>query len=221
MRVTTAAPDALIIDTTQKLTPRLLSELVRYRHENKPIAGVARYAPFSGQSTGVASCLDVAEVADTLAAGLPILPIQHVRYPGWKPSYEMGSGDGLAMVMWCRNAGLPIEDGLTLWYDLEGTAGSAQDCIAYDQGWTDVVARVGAIPGGYLGFDVPLDGAQRWALKITRYWRAAGNIIAPSVCGWCVRQLLPINVEVFPGLQVDFDAIAADELGRLPTWVAP
>lgn len=223
MKVAPIPSGTLFVDTSQKLTEAMLDVLVAYHgDQGQRVGGVARYAPFSDQSAeGKRGCFDADEVQRVHARGLGFLPLQHVRYPGWHPSYELGSADGIAMVQWCRSAGLPIEDGLCLAYDLEGPTGDAADSIAYDRGHTDITRRVGALPMAYLGYGVPLDATQRWQLQVKRYWRAGGDIIAPLNCEWCVRQLLPLDQEIAPGFRVDFDVALPDKLGRLPYWAVP
>jgi hypothetical protein len=230
-KVVLARPSSRGIDTSTKLTHDVLDRLRAWRDpkDDARIEFILRYLPFAGERMAKGD-LDAGEAADILAAGFKLGFVQHVRFSPWQPSIERGSADGLAAVTAARAAGaLP---GCTIFYDMEGPTGGAAYIEAYDQAWVDVVRGKigngnggglvdgGFGPGGYFGYGVPLTDEEMWKLRVSRYWRAGGSAPPePAGCGWCMRQLLPLDQEI-GGVKVDFNVVQPDRLGRVPRWLA-
>lgn len=225
-KVVLARPSSRGIDTDTKLTPDVLAKLAAWRDpkDGTSIEFIVRYLSFATQRTNPRGDIDAVEANDILAAGFKLGFVQHVREAGWQPSIDRGSADGLQAVVQARACGaLP---GCSIFYDMEGPAGGAAYCEAYDQAWVDVVRGKpeSGYPGfrahGYFGYGVPLTNEEMWKLRVNGYWRAGGSAPPePAGCGWMIRQLLPFDQEVC-GVKVDFDVVQPDRLGRVPYWLA-
>jgi hypothetical protein len=154
------------------------------------------------------------EMAFIVGAGLALMPVQHVRYPNWMPSAELGTIDGRQAVANARACGFPA--GVTVWCDSEGQAGGAAETIAYVNAWAAAVRSGGYDPGVYVGSGTPLDGQQLYGLSVDRYWKSQSQVAEPT-CGWAMIQLYPETS--IAGVKVDIDVIQRDYKGRLPNWL--
>lgn len=220
----TPTPGARGIDSNTRITAAVAKAIAEWRDptDGSAIEFVMRYLPLSGQANLAShDYLDAMELSDLAQAGLLVGVVQHVRTPPWTPSATRGSADGMAAVTTARAAG--VAPGATIFYDLEGPALAAglQSILDYDSEHTTLVKSAGYVPGGYFGYGVPLTADQMWHLGVERYWRAGGSAPPdPTGCGYGMRQLLPFD-QPLCGIQVDFDIVRVDGLGRLPgftTW---
>ena len=86
-----------------------------------------------------------------LEAGLGLMPVQHVREPGWIPTEALGLRDGKEARIQAFLCGfLPH---CTVWLDLEGVNQkvSQADVLAYTVAWAKSVRAWGYHPGIYVG----------------------------------------------------------------------
>lgn len=160
------------------------------------------------------------EVDIILNAGLAFMPVGYSRKPGWLPSGGLGTMDGNNAVSHCTALGLPKN--VTVWCDLEGPGGHAQDVIDYVNAWAHCVQNAGYEAGLYVGYATLLTSEELYKLAVTRYWHSlsrvtdsAGQLAEPG-CGWCMHQLSPSVGRA--GVWVDVDVIGEDYKGRMPTW---
>lgn len=163
--------------------------------------------------------LTLAERDAILGAGLAILAVGFSRKPGWMPTAALGDSDAAAAIHHAIAAGLPA--GMHLFCDLEGpsTAASSDDCIDYVNAWSGAVRAAGYLPGLYVGFGVPLTGAQLFHdLTVACYWHSCSAVPEVAVRGYCMRQD-PRADQWIAGIQVDIDVIEPDAMGDVPHWV--
>lgn len=162
--------------------------------------------------------LSADEALAILRAGLALMAVQHVRYPGWTPSASLGSGDGNNAARNARAVGLPA--GINLWCDLEGvkdTAG-AQEVIDYCNAWYDAVSAAGYVPGLYVGYKALLNGDQLYHdLEYGHYWKSASGVPAVPVRGYQLVQSSP-NTTV-DGVAIDEDTTQTDDQGGQVQWL--
>jgi hypothetical protein len=157
------------------------------------------------------------EAGNILAAGLALMPVQHVRDPGWLPTAAMGQGDGASTVANAQAVGFPA--GVNVWCDLEGvgSAASAQDVCGYCGAWYSAVSAAGYVPGLYVGSDAVLTGPQLYDLPFQHYWQSCSAVPAIPVRGYQLVQTLveaPVN-----GIGIDHDVTRADSLGGQALWL--
>lgn len=172
--------------------------------------------------------LSAAEARTLLAAGLGVMPVQHVESESsWVPTEAKGRRFGRAGAEHALAIGLP--EGVTLWCDLEGVAPGtpAEQVTAYCDAWYEAVWARGYSPGVYVGWRAGLGPKGLFALRFRRYW-GAYNLNAdevPAVRGLQMKQrTVKDPALVPPGLQPgDFqiDTVRTDALGGRPTLVAP
>ena len=172
--------------------------------------------------------LSPAEVQIILAAGLAIMPVQHVSARGWVPSASLGQQYGSAAAANAAQCGFP--SGVSVWLDLEMVASyaTAADTIAYVNAWAGAVEAAGFDPGLYIGAlwsgvsngEVNLTGDDLyWRLRVTRYWKSMSTVPAIPYRGYCIIQAqAPSPVD---GIAIDRNVVMADGFGGLPNWLAP
>jgi hypothetical protein len=166
------------------------------------------------------------EASDILAAKLGLMVVQHVASEGWVPDGALGAEYGAIAAEESHGVGIP--SGVTIWCDLEGVAAGvpAERVIEYCNEWHAHVARAGFVPGLYVGFGAGLDADQLyWKLRFTHYWGAynLNRDQEPKVRGLQMKQSVPSVQQRVPGydFEFQFDKIAADRLGGLPTMLGP
>ena len=160
--------------------------------------------------------LSSAELDNILNSGLALMPVSYSRAGGWVPSAALGTSDGLNMVKDLKALGLPT--GITVWCDLEGMGGVANDTIIYAEAWGACVGAAGYIPGVYVGAGIPLNSAQLYALNnIHAYWHSCSVVPDVNSCSYMMIQLNPPN-QIVDGVEVDIDVIQHDHSGRFPVW---
>jgi len=158
------------------------------------------------------------ETQAVLSAGLALMPVQHVRVPGWLPSASQGTADGSVAAAHAVAAGIPA--GVTVWMDLEGVSSAAPTdvVIAYANNWNTSVRAAGYDTGLYVGAACGLDGATLFTkLNVSRYWKSQSDVPQVQRRGYCMYQLLPS--ETIAGVACDYNVVQEDFLGGLPRWV--
>jgi len=159
------------------------------------------------------------EEADTiLDAGLALIPVQHVRMPGWKPNAQLGVTTGSAAAMNAQTVGFP--KGVNVWLDLEGvaTGTSAGDVIGYCNAWYNEVAAVGYVPGIYVGADSVLTSEQLYSdLKFSHYWKSESTV--PDVDRRGYQLVQHFEPKLVNGIGIDIDTTQDDNLGGQVLWL--
>ena len=162
--------------------------------------------------------LTFAEAEGILAAGLALMPVQHVRYPNWFPTEDLGISYGNSAANNSIQCGFPA--GINVWCDLEGVnqAAAPEDVIAYCNAWYDRVAQSGYLPGIYVGYDSGLTGQQLYEdLKFQHYWRAPGDIPNIPIRGY---QMLQTEIDItVNSLNIDKNTTYIDNEGGRPQWL--
>ena len=199
-------------DTDTKLT-----ECMACAMRAKGYAFAIRYLPIGPDP--VPGDLDRKEMLAITSAGLILLAVQHVRFPGWRPTATLGMSDGQNAVTHALNAGL-IAD-VTIANDLEGVQSPyvSQSIIDYLEAWYDQVRRPSYLPMQYVGANCGLTGEQLWDLSVTRYWKSLSEDV-PNVPnrGYCMVQSYhaPEPMPDGSSLSIDYNVVNVDNLGGLP-----
>jgi hypothetical protein len=177
---------------------------------------VARYLPRT--LALVAGNLTSGEIQDALAAGLAILPVQHVSPDGWYPSMALGTQYGQYAAEYAASIGLP--PGMHLWLDLEGVAPgvSSGDVFAYCHAWVAAVSLKGYLHGLYCGWRTGLTPGQLYDLPFDAYWKAYNYDDGVPRRGYSVVQTTQQEIS---GVVFDPDVIQADNFGDLPILLLP
>lgn len=173
-----------------------------------------RYVSLSNNRTGD---ITTKEANNIINAGLALGIVQHVRYPGWKPSASLGQSDAQMALNHLTQVGIP--KGITVYVDLEGVASgtSASDIIAYANTWHDVIEQAGYIPGIYVGANSYLTGSQLYnSLKFQHYWKSLSIVPNVAVRGYEMVQLRQIKQL---GVLIDEDVVYGDNLGNTPIFI--
>ncbi|MEN9865145.1 MAG: hypothetical protein RL748_735, partial [Pseudomonadota bacterium] len=104
--------------------------------------------------------LSVGEAQNILAAGLALMPVQHVPGGSWSPNGALGSEYGQHAAANASSVGFPA--GVNVWLDLEAVSPSAaaQDVIDYCNNWYHEVSSAGYVPGLYVGASCCLNGQE-------------------------------------------------------------
>jgi hypothetical protein len=166
------------------------------------------------------------EAAGLLAAGLGLMPVQHVASEtAWTPTSGKGKSYGTFAANEAARIGIP--PGVTVWCDLEGVAvgTEAGGVIDYCNEWHSAVAKAGFVPGLYVGWHAGLDAMPLYRdLRFTHYW-SAYNLNAdqaPAKRGVQMRQAVRKTTDKVPGIEFLFqtDRVQADALGGRPTLLA-
>lgn len=185
----------------------------------------ARNYTFCLRYVSLGSTLDSGDLTSTeahsiLAAGLALMPVQHVRYPGWSPDSALGSTDGKNAASHAHAIGFPAD--VNVWLDLEGiaTGTAAAGVAAYANAWYVAVRRAGFVPGVYVGANSILSSEQLYYdLLFRHYWRSASDVPDVMTRGYVMTQtLVPGTVN---GISIDLDSAGADNLGSNLQWLAP
>lgn len=213
--IATLASGSYGVDTNAKLTAQSAQSLRAATYEGQVIDFVARYV-----SIGPAAPGDITsqELDAILGAGLALLLVQHVRFPGWVPSGAQGATDGAHAAQNASAAGYPQTAHIA--FDLEGVApGTSADAVAaHANEWSAAVVGAGYQAMLYVGYNAILTPQQLYDLpNFNRYWSDFGERQV-AVRGFCMKQLA--GTTQFPGVPfgIDPDRIMPDAKGDLPTW---
>jgi hypothetical protein len=181
---------------------------------------------YVGRLKSNAKDLQPDEAAELLAAGLGLMPVQHVASEAaWTPTPAKGRSYGAFAAEEAARIGIP--PGVTIWCDLEGVASGtpAADVARYCNNWHAAVAGAGFVPGLYVGWHAGLTAKRLYYdLRFTHYW-GAYNLNAdeaPLTRGLQMRQAVRKAADRVPGFDFLFqtDRVQADALGGHPTLVA-
>jgi glycoside hydrolase-like protein len=178
--------------------------------------GVIRYLPLPNNNS--VYDLHFAETNDILKVGLELGACQHVRgqppkSPLWRPAEYDGANDARFAANYARaEAGLP--GAMHLCQDLEAVDGTSGDAMQYSTDWGKAMQACGFPAELYVGYAVPLSGAQLYGLPHTSYGSDAGNRpVAVRGTAW-----LQGGTVVIEGVTFDKGVIRLDELGETP-WI--
>jgi len=161
--------------------------------------------------------LSAEEATDILSSGLALMPVQHVRKPGWSPTALLGQRDGENAATNAQQVGFP--PGINIWCDLEGvsTAATPQDVIDYCEAWHSAVSIADYVPGLYVGCDTKLAGEQLRDLSFQHYWRSQSSVPEIPRRGYQLVQLLPsISAN---GIAIDLDVTQTDHEDGNVLWL--
>ena len=161
--------------------------------------------------------LSTQEALDILNSGLALMPVQHVRPPGWSPSQDLGRQDGEQAVANAQLVGLP--PGVNVWLDLEGVGSgvSAQDVSDHCKAWFEAVTAAEYVPGIYVGASAILTGDQLFALPFQHYWRSQSRVPDIPTRGYQLLQLYPAIT--LNGIGIDVDILQTDNRGGQAQWL--
>jgi Domain of unknown function (DUF1906) len=157
------------------------------------------------------------EATNILQGGLAVMPVQHVRQPGWVPNQGLGTQDGQFAAQHAGAIGFP--SGVNVWCDLEGVANgtSAAEVIAYCNAWYDAVHSTGFVPGIYVGADAILSADQLYhLLKFQHYWKSLSHVPPIPVRGYQMTQTAGGTVH---GIAIDNDMTQTDNKGGQAQWL--
>jgi hypothetical protein len=206
---------------------------VRGFDANTPISGTAAADFFSagyrfclryvGRVQMASHDLSAPEAQGILAAGLALMPVQHVLDPGWQPTAALGAEYGQNAATFSQQIGFP--GGVNVWCDLESvsTSASAADVIGFCNAWYDAVAAAGYVPGLYVGYEPGLTGQQLHDdLRFDHYWAAynVDGVSTPRPRGWALVQseghgtIAGISTEAY-----DADTTQTDSMGGQVSWL--
>ena len=207
--VRSAAPGLLGFDCNTVVTTPVVQQF-----RSQGYSFCVRYLSRTSQGS---NDLSASEAEVILSAGLALMPVQHVRQPGWQPTGDLGKQDGDAAA---RNAGaIGFPAGVNVWCDLEGVkpGTSAQDVTNYCNAWFTEVANAGYIPGLYVGAGCVLDEHQLFSLKFQHYWRSQSNVPNVGSRGYQLIQLFPeLNKN---GIGIDIDVTQNDYKSGQVQWL--
>jgi len=161
--------------------------------------------------------LSAAEANAILDAGLALMPVQHVRTAGWKPSAVLGETDGTFAA---QNSGLVgFPPGVNVWCDLEGVrrGTSPADVIAYCNAWYGAVKKAGYLPGLYVGANPILNEQQLVNLKFQNYWKSQSNVPNVGSRGYQLLQLFPSVTR--NGIGIDINVTQNDYKTGQAQWL--
>jgi hypothetical protein len=145
------------------------------------------------------------EIHDQCSVGLAFVPIARAMYL-----------NGPACVQ--RLAELGIPHGVTVWCDIEGEGLEAADVIAKVNAWANAITAANYEAGMYVGAGCPLSATQLTNVVPNRYWHSVSRALEPTR-GYCMFQHRPDDVYA-AGVKIDYDVVAPDYHGDLPTFVA-
>ncbi len=168
-----------------------------------------------GQNTARGD-LTAGEAQNILNAGLALMPVQHVRSPGWIPTGTLGSTDGTNAAVHAQALGVP--PGTTIWMDLEGVAPRAevQAVIDYCTNWYAAMKVYQYLPGIYVGANCGLNTQELDALPFDCYWKSFSNV--PPIAKHAYQMVQSRAPSTVNGLTVDLDTIHIDGRSRVPQW---
>lgn len=208
--VQTAFDNAQGFDSDSVITPATAADAMGQGYQF-----CLRYVSLSAEMAS--GDLTYQEALNIVNSGLALMPVQHVRAPGWTPSAQLGTTYGTNAANHAASVGFPA--GVNIWLDLEGIEPQtpAQDVIAYCTSWYSCVKAANFLPGIYVGANAILNGQQLYDLPFEHYWQSASSVPVLPARGYQMQQLLsntPIN-----SISVDKDFIKTDTKGGLPVWL--
>jgi|GEM_PF-411915 len=162
------------------------------------------------------------EEADLIrSGGFALMPVQHARSAGWRPTQELGQEDGALAVQQVFDCALP--SGICVWLDLQNIYGdpTAADIMSYCSAWFTQVSDGGYRPGLYVGTNCGLSQDELDnQLPFAYYWRSGSNVPDLPNHGYCMVQLIDSQY-VIDGVNYDLDTIVDDSNSEPPVWATP
>lgn len=173
-----------------------------------------RYLSLGKQSQ---SDLSTQEASDILNCGLALMPVQHVRKPGWSPNADLGHQDGQNAASNALDIGFPA--GVNVWCDVEGVSKTAspQNVIDYCRAWHDSVSAADFAPGLYVGARAGLSGEQLIGLPFQHYWKSQSTVPEIPGRGYQLIQLFPSIAA--NGIAIDLNVTQNDLKGGQAQWL--
>jgi len=215
MLVPATAPDgANVIDTDTKLTDAMLDAICAATWEDRHVAAIGRYV---GLQQNGAGDIDHDELERIVGHGLGCWLIQHVRYPGWAPTQQLGVADGQAARRNAELVGYP--HGCNLVLDLEGVRpGTPDEQVAdYCDAWANaVIDAFGSTL--YVGYAAVLGPSQLYARP--NFHSYARDIGPRSVTNRGFQWVQTAEDIVLEGVKVDLGRVMQDALGGNLVWCA-
>jgi hypothetical protein len=206
------------IDTTERITPKIATELRKH--------GYRFCVRYVRRDKRHASALNIAEATTILDSGLGLMLVQYVESDtAWIPTAGKGTRNGTVAAAEAQMLGMRW--GVMVWCDLEGVKVGTprQQVIDYCNRWHKAVGAAGYVPGLYVGYHSGLTASQLYLkLRFTHYW-GAFNLNAdqvPAVRGVQMQQSVRRPQDAIAGVRLDYqvDRVSADRLGGLPTLLA-
>ena len=157
------------------------------------------------------------EAQAILDAGLALMPVQHVRYAGWMPDAVLGTKTGQNAADNAIQVGFPA--GINVWLDLEGISPDAtgEAVIVYCNSWSNAVAKVGYLPGLYVGANSILDSQQLYDnLEFQHYWHSLSIVPNVAVRGY---QMVQSDGGTIHGVGIDKNLTQADSDRGQVQWL--
>jgi len=204
--VANAPPYLVGFDTTTAVSADYAASMVQQGYRF-----CVRYVSLGAESGGD---LTTAEASTILAAGLALMPVQHVNYEGWAPTESLGQQHGASAASNAAAVGFP--PGTTVWMDLEGVSqsSSSSDVIAYSNAWYDAVASAGFAPGIYVGALCNLTSEQLYqSLEYEHYWKSLSAVPDVETRGYQMVQTAGTSA-------YDNNRTQNDNLGGQVAWLA-
>ena len=207
--VQSAAPGLLGFDANTVITSNVARQFAAQGY-----SFCIRYVSRGPQPQGD---LSASEATIILDAKLALMPVQHVRVPGWQPSPALGEKDGTFAAQNSSLVGFP--PGVTVWCDLEGikNGSSADDVIGYCNAWYVAVKSAAYVPGLYVGANAILSDQQLANLKFQNYWRSQSNVPNVRSRGYQLIQLFPEVTR--NGIGIDIDVTQNDYRNGQVQWL--
>jgi hypothetical protein len=207
--VESATPSVLGFDTDSIVSATLAAQFYALGYKF-----CIRYLSLREQSS---QDLTTDEATNILNSGLALMPVQHVRNPGWSPMAEIGQQDGQNAASNAQQIGFP--SGVSVWCDLEGIVKTAapQDVVGYCESWYNAVNSAGYVPGLYVGYQAILNGDQLHSLSFQHYWRSQSSVPPIPNRGYQLVQFLPSVTA--NGIAIDVDFTQTDNLGGQAPWL--
>lgn len=202
-------PGTIGCDTNTKLTAASAKALSVSTILGQPCKFVFRYVSLGSPSPGD---ITRAELGTILDAGLCLGLVQHVRYPGWTATSQLGGSQGKAAANHALAVGYTQMAALGL--DLEGVKNSGQDVEDYVCSWAGEVHQAGYQVLLYVGYECGLSQEQLGRLGdqgvVDLYWSDFGPRTLPAGHTFVMKQHVQT---VTGGVTVDPDSVQVAGLG--------
>lgn len=199
------------LDCSTPLSDATLAAVLAWRdHDGSAVQGIVRTGPLPQNSPR--ADLSPGEASRIVAAGFQLSLYQHVRGPGgWMPSKHDGAADAERIAEHAAFCGLPA--GVHIWQDLEDVKDTAEATQTHARAWGELLKSGAYQPALYVGFAVPLTGADLYALPHNRYARdLAPRAVGDRGVSWYQRRF---DVEI-GGVKFDVGTMGPDLKGDLP-----
>ncbi len=195
------------IDCSAKLSPALAKQVLTTPLPNwQAIKFIFRYVSLSQPYYKVD--IDAEERDAILACDVPLLLVQHVRYPGWIANAVNGTNQGNVAAEHAASVGYPA--GAMLFVDLEGVGDVGGPVDEYVTTWAYAVQAVGFVPGLYQGYSCGIDpGTLAQHTEFGGFWSDFGDRKNPL--NFVCKQYPQV---MHCGIGVDPDQCYPDTLGR-------